>query len=158
VREPGRAAQLRDPRTKLRFAAPVNWTKRIRHIPGVVRISSGDAEVSGWAYPRSEPLPSTKAQLAAARDALVQLAVQRNPTFKLTSSAITRVHGAPAISLLGSQRIFDRDITTHSVHIFRGFGEYVFEALAPANHFAIADQKVLTPLLASLDFSQAPTV
>jgi hypothetical protein len=124
----------------------------------VVRISSGDAEVSGWAYPRSEPLPSTRAELTAARDALVKLAVQRNPTFKLRSSQITRVKGAPAISLLGAQRILGRDIRTHSVHIYRGFGEYVFEALAPAGQFAIADRKVLDPLLASLDFSDAPTI
>jgi hypothetical protein len=149
---------LRDPRTKLRFATPVNWTKRIRPIPGVVRLTSGDAEVSGWAYPRSERLPSTTAELTAARDALVRLAVQRNPSFKLSASEITRVHGAPAVSVRGSQRILGRDITTHSVHIYRGFGEFVFEALAPADHFAIADQQVLEPLLASLDFSQVPAV
>ena len=149
---------MKDPRTKLRFQAPVNWTKRIRQNPGVVRLSSGDAEVSGWAYPRSEKLPRTQAELATARDALVQRAQQRNPTFKLTGSEITRVKDAPAVIVTGTQRILGRDITTRSVHIYRGFGEYVFEALAPGRDFAIADQKVLEPLLQSLDFSQVPTV
>jgi hypothetical protein len=34
----------------------------------------------------------------------------------------------------------------------------VFEALAPARDFAVADKQVLDPLLRSLDFSQVPTV
>ena len=157
VRQPGRATELRDPRTRLRFSAPINWTKHIRSIPGVVRISSGDAEVSGWAYPRTEKLPATPAELAAARDALVNRATQRNPTFKLSSSALTRVKGSPAISLRGTQKILGRDIQTHSIHIYRGFGEYVFEALAPPRDFALTDQKVLAPLLASLDFSRTAT-
>ena len=149
---------MKDPRTKLRFQAPVNWTKRIRQNPGVVRLSSGDAEVSGWAYPRSETLPRTQAELAAARDALVQRATQRNPTFRLSGSQITRIKDAPAVIVTGTQRILGRDIKTRSVHIYRGFGEYVFEALAPQRDFAVADQKVLEPLLRSLDFSQVPTV
>lgn len=123
-----------------------------------MRISSGDAEVSGWAYPRSEPLPVTPAQLAAARDALVHEATKRNATFTLASSELTRVQGAPAIALGGSQQILRQDIETGSVHIYRGFGEYVFEALAPRRDFAVADQKMLEPLLRSLDFSPAPSV
>jgi hypothetical protein len=143
-----------DPRTRLRFVAPLDWTKHIRQAPGVVRINSGDAEVSGWAYPRTQALPSTPAALAAARSALVQQARSRNPSFTLASSEITRVHGSPAISLRGTQRIFGRVIQTHSVHIYRAPGEYVFEALAPARDFQMADAKVLTPLLDSLDFSR----
>ncbi len=147
---------MRDPRSRLRFAVPVNWVKRIRTNPGIVRIASGDAEVSGWAYARTEPLPSTRPQLTAARDALVAAAKRRSPSFVLGSSTITRVKGAPAIELRGTQQIFGKPVRTHSVHIYRGFGEYVFEALAPARDFATADQKVLGPLLRSLDFSQAP--
>jgi hypothetical protein len=152
VRTPGRSVQLKDPRTGLRFAAPLNWIKRIRTNPGIFRIASGAADVSGWAYPRlGEKLPKTSAELATARDALVRQAQQRNSSFKLSSSAITRVHGWPAIDLRGTQRILGRSIETHSVHVFRA-GEYVFEALAPANAFATADRKVLEPLLHSLRF------
>src|SRR5207244_3563851 len=72
VRAPGRPVELRDPRTGLRFEAPRNWVKRIRTNPGIFRIASGGADVSGWAYPRPGiQLPTTHAQLAAARDALV---------------------------------------------------------------------------------------
>jgi hypothetical protein len=151
VREPGRAIHLRDPRTGLRFDAPLNWVKRIRANPGIFRIASGSADVSGWAYPRAQQLPRTHAQLVTARDALVHQAEQRNHSFKLTSSAITKLQGWPAIELRGTQDILGRPVETRSVHVFRG-GEYVFEALAPASSFAIADRKVLAPLLRSLRF------
>ena len=151
MRDPGRQVTLHDPRTGLRFAAPLNWVKRIRTNPGIFRIASGSADVSGWAYPRYESLPKTQQQLATARDRLVALARQRNPTFSLTSSSITKVQGWPAIELRGTQKLFGRVVETHSVHVFRA-GEYVFEALAPPNDFAIADRKVLAPLLRSLVF------
>jgi hypothetical protein len=143
--------QLRDPRTGLRFAVPLNWVKRIRTNPGVFRVASGAADVSGWAYPRTEKLPRTHAELATAREALIREAQKRNASFKLSSSAITKVHGWPAIELRGTQQILGRQIETHSVHVFRA-GEYVFEALAPASSFTVADQKVLAPLIRSLQF------
>ncbi len=133
------------------FEAPLNWVKRIRTNPGIFRVASGSADVSGWAYPRYQRLPRTRAELATARDALVRLAKLRNPTFRLTASALTNLQGWPAIELRGTQKILGRVIETHSVHVFRG-GEYVFEALAPAEEFAVADQQVFAPLLRSLRF------
>ena len=155
TREPGRTVELKDPRTGLRFEAPRNWVKRIRQNPGIFRIASGGADVSGWAYPRTEKLPATPAELAAARDALVAQAKQRNPSFNLTSSAITTVKGYPAIELRGTQEILGNTVTTHSVHVFRA-GEYVFEALAPAKDFELTDKRVLEPLLRSLKFRPLP--
>jgi hypothetical protein len=151
VREPGRSVELRDPRTGLRFAAPVNWVKRIRTNPGIFRVASGAADVSGWAYPRAEKLPETRPELETARDALVAEAEKRNASFELSSSRISQVKGWPAIELRGSQEILGRRIQTRSVHVFRA-GEYVFEALAPPGSFAVADQGVLAPLLRSLEF------
>jgi hypothetical protein len=155
VREPGRAVTLHDPRTGLRFRAPRNWVKRIRQNPGIFRIASGGADVSGWAYPRVEKLPHTRAELAAARDALVARAKQRNASFRVTSSRITTVQGSPAIELGGTQEILGKPVVTRSVHIFRA-GEYVIEALAPAHDFALTDKRVLDPLLRSLVFRPLP--
>jgi hypothetical protein len=155
VREPGRTVTLRDPRTGLRFQAPRSWVKRIRQNPGIFRIASGGADVSGWAYPRAEKLPQTRAQLATARDALVARAKQRNASFRVTSSRITTVQGSPAIDLRGTQQILGKPIVTRSVHIFRA-GEYVIEALAPAKDFALTDKRVLGPLLRSLVFRALP--
>jgi hypothetical protein len=152
VREPGRMTTLRDPRSGIRFQAPVNWVKRIRTNPGIFRIASGAADVSGWAYPRYEKLPRTMAELEAARDALIAEAEKRNSTLQLASSAITRVQGSPAIELHGRQKVLGREIETRSVHVYRKPGEYVFEALAPPSSFKVADQDVLTPLLRTLKF------
>jgi hypothetical protein len=154
VREPGRTTTLHDPRTGLRFSAPLNWVKRIRTNPGIFRIASGAADVSGWAYPRTEKLPRTDGELATARDALVAEAKKRNRSFALTSSRITKVQGAPAIELRGTQQILGREVQTHSIHVYRVPGEYVFEALAPPSSFAIADQRVLAPLVRSLQWRQ----
>jgi hypothetical protein len=155
VREPGSAVKLRDPRTGLRFQAPRNWVKRIRQNPGMFRIASGGADVSGWAYPRAEKLPQTPAELATARDALVAQAKRRNASFSLTRSRITKVRGFPAIELRGTQRILGKPVVTRSVHIFRA-GEYVIEALAPAKDFDLTDKRVLDPLLRSLAFRPLP--
>ncbi len=111
--------------------------------------------MSGWAYPRSEKLPQTDAELATAGDRLVALAKQRNPSFSLTSSRLTKVQGSPAIELRGMQEILGKPVTTHSVHIFRG-GEYVLEALAPAKDFVLTDKRVFEPLLRSLKFRTVP--
>ena len=111
--------------------------------------------MSGWAYPRTEKLPQTDAELATARDALVAQAKQRNPSFALTSSRLTKVQDSPAIELRGTQEILGRRVTTHSVHIFRR-GEYVIEALAPAKDFALTDKRVLEPLVRSLKFRPLP--
>jgi hypothetical protein len=155
IRQPGRSVELRDPRTGARFRAPLNWVKRIRQNPGMFRITSGGAEVSGWAYPRTERLPRTTKELAAARDALIAEAKRRSASFVLTASRITRVHGYPAIELRGTQQILGRQITTRSLHIFRA-GEYVIEALAPAKDFELTDKRVLEPLLRSLKFRPLP--
>jgi hypothetical protein len=154
IREPGRPVELRDPRTGLRFEAPRNWVKRIRQNPGIFRIASGGADVSGWAYPRTEKLPATDAELASARDGLVALAKQRNRSFTLAQSRITTIQGSPAIELRGTQKILGKEITTRSLHIFRA-GEYVIEALAPAKDFKLTNDRVLEPLLRSLRFRPA---
>lgn len=119
------------------------------------RLASGQADVSGWAYPRAEKLPSTKAELEAARDALVAHAKTRNATFRLESSQITKVKGWPAVDLRGTQQILGRTIETRSVHIYRA-GEYVIEALAPPGQFGVTNDKVLEPLLRSLRFRPLP--
>ena len=155
MRIPGRGVEMRDPRTGLRFQAPADWVKRLRTNPGIFRIGSGGADVSGWAYFRTQALPKTRSQLANARDALVHQAQSRNATFRLASSRLTSLQGFPAIELLGTQRIFGRPVKTRSVHVFRG-GEYVFEALAPPAEFDVTNRRFLDPLLRSLRFGPLP--
>lgn len=155
VREPRRPVKMRDPRTGLQFQAPRSWVRRIRTNPGMFRIASADAEVSGWAYPRAEKLPETEEELAQARDALVDQARRRNASFDLSGSRITEVQGWPAIELRGTQEILGKELETRSIHIYRA-GEYVIEALAPRADFHLTEERVLEPLLESLVFRPLP--
>jgi hypothetical protein len=155
VRTPRGAVKMRDPRTGVRFEAPRNWVRRIRSNPGMFRIASADADVSGWAYPRAEQLPETDAELEAARDALVEHAKKRNPTFQVSGSEITEVQNWPAVEVRGTQTVLGKQVQTRSIHIYRA-GEYVIEALAPPEHFELTDKRVFEPLLRSLRFRPLP--
>ena len=65
----------------VQFRAPTNW----RIVPGadpqLATVAIGDAQVGIWRYERNEPLPDTRAQLGAARQALVAQIESRDPTF-----------------------------------------------------------------------------
>jgi hypothetical protein len=85
----------------------------------------------------------------------VRQAQQRSPSYKLSSSTTSKVQGWPAIELRGTQELLGRQVQTRSVHVFRA-GEYVFEAIAPAKDFTLANDRVLEPLLHSLRFRPLP--
>jgi hypothetical protein len=138
------------PSVGMSFEGPRNWKLRPRTAPGVFELASGEALVTGWAYPREEPLPETDAQLDAAKGRLVDAIEARDGDFKVRSAAVSEVAGAPAIDVRGDQVIARRRLRTRSVHVFEGGVEYVIEALAPPADEALVDTRVLEPLLTSL--------
>lgn len=155
VKEPKGLIRATEPRTGLSIEVPGNWRRDFRSPPGMFRIASGAAQVSGWAYRRSEPLPAGDEDLEAAKDALVEESKRRNATLRVESTRISTVAGAPAVELVGVQTVEGQVMRTRSVHFYRGGTEYVVEALAPPRAFAKADHGVLRPLLASLRFGEA---
>ena len=139
------------PLAGMTIVAPRNWTLRRREAPGVFELLSGDALVAGWAYPRPEPLPETAEQLEAAKDRLLEEIEQRDPDFRIRSAVTTDVGGSLAIEVRGDQVLSKRELGTRSVHIFEGEVEYVIEAIAPPDDYALVDTRVLEPLLDSLE-------
>ena len=131
---------------------PANWKIRRRDAPGVFEIFSGEALVTGWAYPRDEQLPETQDQLEAARKRLVEAIAQRGPAFEVTQSVTGDVAGSPAIVVRGKQVISKRLLRTRSVHVFEGKTEYVFEALAPPEKFPQTD-RTLAQVLRTAELS-----
>jgi len=131
VKSPQGQVSVSRPDLGLRFQAPRNWHEREGEPPRVLSLASGEALVSVWAYPRTEPLPRTKADLEEARIALEAEIRKRDPLFSLESSRVTRVAGAPAIDIVGQQTIARRRLRVRSVHAFKGGREYVIDALAP---------------------------
>ena len=130
---------------------PRNWRRHERDDPGVFELRSGEATVAVWAYPREEDLPESAEQVEEARGRLVEAIEERDPDFRLRSSDTTEVAGSPAIDVRGDQVIAKRRLRTHSVHVFVGEVEYVFESIAPPEDHELADSGVLEPLLESIE-------
>ena len=132
---------------------PANWRLRRRDAPGVFELASGEAIIAGWAYPRDEPLPDTDADMEAAKDRLVDAIRERNSDYRVRSAVVTEIAGARAIDVEGEQVLSRRALRTRSVHLFLGDVEYVIEAIAPPADFALVEERVMAPLLDSLEVS-----
>jgi hypothetical protein len=82
--------------------APAGWARIAGQAPAVVTISTGEAAVGIFRYPRTEPLPVTKVQLDAAATQLVAAAKARDPTFTEIKRGRTTVDGQPALTIRGT--------------------------------------------------------
>jgi hypothetical protein len=134
----------------LRFAVPGGWHLSEAPAPGVATVQSGTALIAVWRYPRSEPLPSSRRQLAAARDLLVAAAKARDGTFAAARTAIIALRGHPAIELRGTETVAGQPRTVRSLHVYAFGAEVVVDAFAPASVFARVDREAFRPLLRSL--------
>ncbi len=144
-------ARTRDyPAAGVRLRAPANWVATPAAAPAVATISSGAALVTVYRYPRAEPLPGTRSALAAALPGLVAAARARDRTLALTRRTATRIAGAPALVLLGTETLGGVRRGVRSVHVFAHGAEVVLDALAPAAAFPGLDASVFRPLAASL--------
>jgi hypothetical protein len=145
------------PGAGMALTRPRNWRLRRRDAPGVFELVSGEAIIAGWAYPRDEPLPETDADLDAAKDRLLDAIEERDPEYEVGEAVLTDVAGAPAIEIEGEQVLSKRALRTRSVHVFDGETEYVIEAIAPPADYALVEEKVMTPLLDSLELDGVAT-
>jgi hypothetical protein len=134
----------------VRFAAPGGWHVQAGTAPLVATVQSGTALIALWRYPRTEPLPATRAQLAQARDLLLQAAKARDATFKPLKSAITKLGSHPAIQVRGTETNSGQPRTVRSTHVYAFGAEVVVDAYAPADVFGRVDRKAFLPLVRSL--------
>jgi hypothetical protein len=124
-----------------------------RNAPGVFRVSLGEPFISAFAYRRKERIPKRKGEVRAAKRRLEKLVEKRDPDFRLRSSRITEVDGAPAVELVGDQTLSRGRLRTRSVHVYKGRAEYVIELLAPVDEFERNETGALEPLLDSIELS-----
>lgn len=129
------------------FRAPANWEDlgSVGSLAGGVR--SRTATVAMWRYPRTEPLPADRTELAAARDRLVGRIRAADPTFELDRQRLSR----RGIVLLGRQTVAGVPVGIRSVHLFRHGAEVVVDAYAPPEDFDRVDSSVFQPLLETLE-------
>src|SRR4051812_7031354 len=102
----------------VRFAAPGGWHVQAGTAPLVATVQSGTAQIAVWRYPRTEPLPTTDAQLTQARDLLLQAAKARDQTFKEARTTITKLSGHPAIQVRGTETVSGQARTVRSTHVY----------------------------------------
>ena len=137
----------------VQFRAPTNW----RIVPGsetqLATVAIGDAQVGIWRYERSEPLPETRAQLGAARQALVAQIESRDPTFKLTSTRLVVKPGLRGVEVVGTGTNLTNGSIQRSMRSLHAYGhglEVVLDAFAPPRDFARVDKQTFAPMARSL--------
>ena len=136
------------------FRAPTNWRLIEGTAPQIATVASGDAQIAVWRYPRSEPLPQTTDQLAAARDALVAQVQSRDATFRLTSSRLVVKPGLVAVELIGSGTNQGLRRRMRSLHAYGQGAEVVVDAFAPPRLFSRVDKQTFGPVARSLKLAK----
>ena len=138
------------------FKAPTNWRVVEGKDPQLATVAIGDAQVGIWRYERSEPLPETRAQLAAARQALVAQIEARDPTFKLTSTRLVLKPGFRGVEVVGvGTNLANRSVlrSMRSLHAYGHGMEVVMDAFAAPRQFARVDEQTFGPMARSLRLS-----
>lgn len=138
----------------LTFQRPREW----RYVPGqpplLATMSSGFTTIAVWRYPRTEPLPRTKAELATARDALVAAAKARDPTFKVIKAKGTRAAHHPAVVIIAEETIAGQPREVRSTHVYGEGAEVVFDAFAPRDVYPKVESSVFRPVVRSLELAK----
>jgi hypothetical protein len=132
------------------FRAPTNWRIVPGDAPQVATVAVGNAQIGVWRYPRSEPLPETRDQLEAARQALVAQVRSRDPTFRLASSRLVMKPGLRGVLLVGSATNQGQRRRMRSLHAYGRGAEVVVDAFAPPKQFPRVDGQTFAPVARSL--------
>ena len=136
------------------FTAPAGWNLGAGKGSLVATVQAGEATIAVWRYPRKEKLPKSEAELAAARDALLDVAAKRDTSFAVIKTAPTTIAGQPAVQIRAKETIAGQPRTVRSTHIYAHGSEYVIDAYADYDHFRRIDAQVFRPLLRTLRISK----
>jgi hypothetical protein len=151
--EPGTFRDVKYPELGISIKAPNRWRLFGADAPQVATIASGDAQIAIWRYPRSEPLPVDRAQLKAARKALISQVEGRDKTFDLTSSRLVIKPGLRGVELIGQSTNQGERRSVRSLHAYANGYEVVVDAFAPPRDFVRVDEQTFGPVSRSLRLS-----
>lgn len=152
---PGGTRVVKVPVAGLKLLGPANWQDLAPRDPSMVAgLQSRRATIAIWRYPRSEPLPASRAVLEEVQGLLVARVKAKDPSFKLDMATYPTRDGARSIELVGSQTIAGLPFRVRSAHIFYRGAEIIVDAFAPPEHFDRVDKTVFEPLLESLELSK----
>jgi hypothetical protein len=137
----------------LSFQRPAEWHYAPGTAPLLATISSGDATIAVWRYPRAETLPSTPDELNAARDALVAAANARDKTFAVKQAKATRAAHHPAVVIVADETVAGRARMVRSTHVYGEGGEVVVDAFAPRRVYPMLEDPIFRRVVHSLRVS-----
>jgi hypothetical protein len=132
------------------FQRPREWHYAPGTAPLLATMTSGEATIAIWRYPRAEPLPATTAELNAARDALVGAAKARDATFAVTKAKATRAAHHPAVVIVAHETVAGRPRMVRSTHVYGNAGEVVVDAFAPPRVYPMLEDPIFRHVVHSL--------
>lgn len=149
IRAPGGFHRLNFAKAGVSLKAPVTWQRSAGEGRRVISLFSGDAQIAVWRYPRTEPLPESRAQLDATRRSLIAQVRVRDATFRLTSARLIRKAGLRAVELVGVGTNQGARRSIRSLHAYGHKAEVVVDAFAPTKDFPRVDEQTFRPVLRS---------
>jgi hypothetical protein len=147
---PGGFRDARFPEHGIVLSAPAGWRTVAGRDPQVATIATGDAQIAIWRYPRSEPLPGTRAELQTARDELVRAVKSRDSAFDVASTRVVVKEGLRAVEIVGTGTNQGSRRKVRSLHAYGRGAEVVIDAFAPVEDFARVDKQTFGPVTRSL--------
>lgn len=149
--EPGGYRTLRFPAAGVSISAPASWPMITERPPLLTVVTSGNAVIALWRYPRTEAPPASASALSTARASLFGAVRARQGSVRVINSRTARIDGAPAIEFTAVERIAGLRRQVLSTHLFTARGEVVLEEYAPPALF----KSIRRPLFARVRSSLA---
>jgi hypothetical protein len=139
------------PQAGIAFRSPGGWsTVRGGGANAVVTVSTGQAVIGIWRFPRTQPPPATPEELDAAIASLVNAAKTRDPSFTPLKTTHIEISGRPGIQVRALETVDGQQRMVRSTHIYAFGGEITVDSFCPVKDFKRVDAQVFRPLLQTL--------
>ena len=133
---------------------PRGWVARSGLSPLVAQVATGGAQVSIFAYPRTDN-PESDGEVEEARDKLIRSLGERAAGFLVIRSRIGEVDGSPSVEIRGRGLVAGKPVETRSVHVYKDEVEWVIDAFARPSQFDRANEIGFEPVIGSLQLSDS---
>ena len=150
----GPLVEFKSPNEEVILRHPRGWVARTGLSPLVAQVATGGAQVSIFAYPRTDN-PETEGEVEEARDKLIRSLGERAPGFLVLRTRIGEVDGSPSVEIRGRGVVAGKPVETRSVHVYKDEVEWVVDAIARPSQFDRANRVGFSPVIGSLQLSDS---